>query len=55
MPYMREDISSKLLSIENTPIEDFYIELNLRRERNVYFVALILQIGILLIVTWMRI
>ena len=34
MPYIKEDIS-KLLSIENTPIEDFYIELNLRRERNV--------------------
>ena len=33
MLYVREDIPSKLLSVENQPIEGFYIELNLRRKK----------------------
>ena len=33
MLFIREDVSSKLLSIENTPFVDFYIELNLRRKK----------------------
>ena len=31
--YVREDIPSKLLSIENQPIEGFYIETNLRGKK----------------------
>ena len=31
--YVREDIPSKLLSIENQPIESFYIEINLRKKK----------------------
>ena len=33
MLYVREDIPSKLLSIENQPIEGFYIEINLRKKK----------------------
>ena len=33
MLYIREDISSKLLSIENQPIEGFYVEINLRKKK----------------------
>ena len=31
MLYVREDIPSKLLSIENQPIKDFYVEINFRK------------------------
>ena len=31
--YIREDIPSKLLSIENAPIEGFFIEINLRNKK----------------------
>ena len=31
--YVREDIPSKLFSIENQPIEGFYIEINLRKKK----------------------
>ena len=33
MLYVREDIPSKLLSIENQPVEGFYIEINLRKKK----------------------
>ena len=33
MLYVREDIPSKLLSIENQPIEGFYVEINLRKKK----------------------
>ena len=33
MLYVREDIPSKVLSIENQPIEKFYIENNLRKKK----------------------
>ena len=33
MLYVREDIPSKLLSIENQPIEGFYIEINLSKKK----------------------
>ena len=33
MLYVRENIPSKLLSIENQPIEGFYIEINLREKK----------------------
>ena len=33
MLYVREDIPSKLLSIENQPIEGFYLEINLRKKK----------------------
>ena len=33
MLYVREDIPSKLLSIENQPIEGFYVETNLRKKK----------------------
>ena len=33
MLYIREDISSKLLSIENQPIEGFYVEIKLRKKK----------------------
>ena len=33
MLYLREDIPSKFLSIENQPIEGFYIEINLRKKK----------------------
>ena len=32
--YVREDIPSNLLSIENKPIEGFYVELNLRKSKS---------------------
>ena len=32
MLFVREDISSKLLSTENAPTEGFYIKLNLRKK-----------------------
>ena len=31
--YVREDIPSKLLSVENRPIEGFYLEINLRKKK----------------------
>ena len=33
MLYVREDIPSKLLSIENQPIEGFHMEINLRKKK----------------------
>ena len=33
MLYLREDIPSKLLSIENQPIEGFYVEINLSKKK----------------------
>ena len=33
MLYVRKDIPYKLLSIENQPIEGFYIEINLRKKK----------------------
>ena len=33
MLFVREDIPSKLLLVENAPIEDFYIEINLRKKK----------------------
>ena len=33
MLHVREDIPSKLLSIENHPIEGFYVEINLRKKK----------------------
>ena len=33
MLYVREDIPSKLLLIDNQPIEGFYIEINLRKKK----------------------
>ena len=33
MLYVREEIPSKLLSIENQPIEGFYVEINLRKKK----------------------
>ena len=33
MLYVREDIPSKLLSVENQPIEGFYVEINLRKKK----------------------
>ena len=32
MLYVRDDIPSILLSVENSPTEDFYIELNLAKK-----------------------
>ena len=32
MLYVREDIPSKLLSIENQPIEGLHVEINLRKK-----------------------
>ena len=32
---MREDILSKLLSVENSPTETFFVEINLRRKKMV--------------------
>ena len=43
MLFVREDISSKLLSVENLPIEGFYFEIHLLKQ-NGYFVAPIIQI-----------
>ena len=37
MLFIREHISSKLLSIKNTPIEDFYIELYMQTEKWLLF------------------
>ena len=31
MLFVREDISCKLLHVENHPIENFYVEINLRK------------------------
>ena len=31
MLFVREDISCKLLSVENHPMENFYVEINLRK------------------------
>ena len=33
MLYVRKDIPSKLLSIENQPIDGFYIKINLRKKK----------------------
>ena len=33
MLYVRENIPSKLLSIENQPIEGFYTKINLRKKK----------------------
>ena len=38
--YIREDISSKLLSIEENGIEDFYIEVRLKTIRNGFWLVL---------------
>ena len=43
MSFLREDIPSKLLSVENLPIEGFYFELNLQKQ-NGHFVGPIIQI-----------
>ena len=32
MLYIREDLPSKFLSIENQPIEGLYVEINLRKK-----------------------
>ena len=31
--YVREDISSKLIAIENKPMESFFVELNLHKDK----------------------
>ena len=33
MLFVREDIPSKLLSVENSPIEAFFVEINLRKKK----------------------
>ena len=33
MLFVREDIPSKLLSVENSPTEAFFVEINLRKEK----------------------
>ena len=43
MSFLREDIHSKLLSVENLPIEGFYFELNLQKQ-NGHFVGPVIQI-----------
>ena len=48
MLYVREDIPSKLLLIDNQPIEGFYIETNLRK-KNGYFLVHIIQIETILV------
>ena len=37
MLYVREDIPSKFLSVENQPIEGFYVEINLRKKKWLLF------------------
>ena len=50
MLYTKEDIPSKLLSIENKPIEGFYIEINLT-EKNGSFIVHIIYTRIILTTT----
>ena len=49
--YVREHIPSKLLSIENQPVEGFYIEINLRGGGDRCFVVHIINTGIILATT----
>ena len=48
MLFVREDIPCKLLSVENHPMEGFYVEINLQKP-NGCFVALTTQIDAKLI------
>ena len=41
MLYIKEDKPSKLLSIENEPIEGFYIEINLKGKNGSFIVHII--------------
>ena len=51
MHFVREDIPWKHLSAQNHPIEDFYVEVNLRKTKLSCFVALTTQLDAKLIFT----
>ena len=35
--YIREDISSRLVSIESSQVEDFFVEINVRNKKSGYY------------------
>ena len=42
MLFVKEDVPSNLVSIENSPIEAFFVEINLRKKKWLYSVTLLI-------------